>query len=212
MMTIPRRSILKSAGALSLIMLAPKLPLWAAGDSAPGSTAPTEYVNVAACLLGIDANTLVPTVIPDNLSLADLYYSLCVAAGGTEYVKVLDETYRQLVIEGWEDQDIAQKLLVTDGTTTGTLRTDSVGTYARLTMFMWLFGVWYGATEVSQNSAASLLIDSEYQKDFVVSSRAYKNGWIWRIAQAHPMGFSQFSPGSWANTPPSLADYGISLT
>ena len=208
MTTIPRRSILKAAGAMGMVLLAPKLPLWAAGDRPPSSSAPDGFDDVSACLLGIDSSSLVPAVIPDNASLADLYYSVCDAAGGADYVTTLIGQYQSMVQQGMSAQDIAEALLTEDTY----FRTDSTGTYSRLIMAMWLFGTWYGATEVSNNSAASNYISSDYQNNFIVSSRAYKNGWAWRIAQAHPMGFSQFSLGSWADDPPSLSDYGISLT
>ena len=32
-------------------------------------------------------------------------------------------------------------------------------------------------------------------------------GWIWRILQAHPMGYSMMRFGYWANKPPPLERY-----
>ncbi|HEX4496824.1 MAG TPA: sorbitol dehydrogenase, partial [Thermoanaerobaculia bacterium] len=33
----------------------------------------------------------------------------------------------------------------------------------------------------------------------------------WKAAQAHPMGYSQFSFGYWSSVPPSLAAFGVDL-
>ena len=41
----------------------------------------------------------------------------------------------------------------------------------------------------------------------VVSSNSYVEGWIWRILQAHPMGYSMMRFGYWANQPPPLSAY-----
>jgi hypothetical protein len=39
----------------------------------------------------------------------------------------------------------------------------------------------------------------------VVSSNAYIEGWVWKIMQAHPMGYSMLEYGYWAEPPPPLS-------
>jgi hypothetical protein len=41
----------------------------------------------------------------------------------------------------------------------------------------------------------------------VVSATAYTQGWTWRVAQAHPMGYSELRYGYWGNDPLPLGDY-----
>ena len=35
----------------------------------------------------------------------------------------------------------------------------------------------------------------------VISPAAYTQGWTWRVAQAHPMGYSELRFGYWAKDP-----------
>lgn len=209
MTSIPRRGILKGAGVLGGILLAPKLPMWSLAEAAPSARAPASFTDLSSTLLGIAPTVINPTVKPDDISLSDVYYDLGNIAGAAAMNALIAE-YDRLVGSSNPPSVIARVLLTEAG---GTLRPDAIGTFARLTMLMWLYGVWYGGTEVSRNpQAPTYITDANYRVDFIVSSRAYKAGWIWRIAQSHPMGFSQFNFGSWASPPPTLADYGISLT
>jgi len=41
----------------------------------------------------------------------------------------------------------------------------------------------------------------------VISPTAYTQGWTWRVAQAHPMGYSELRYGYWAEEPLPLGDY-----
>jgi hypothetical protein len=41
----------------------------------------------------------------------------------------------------------------------------------------------------------------------VISPAAYTQAWTWRVAQAHPMGYSEFRYGYWAGEPIALEDY-----
>ena len=194
-----RRSVTKSLGALSGVLLAPGLPMWAFADDLP-PVAPAFYLPASKTLLGINENILVRALPQGARSFADLFFSV-LSIGTTIEARIdFENTYSGLT---GTDQQKADALLKT-GTT---IRTDATGTLSRLTMLMWLFGVWYGNTEIKNNMGAWTFIHSDYQKDFVVSSRAYKNGWIWRMARAHPMGSSQFRYGSWADEPPPYTDY-----
>ena len=202
-MTVSRRSVVKSAGAFGAAFLAPGLPMWALADEKPGITAPSDYLGMSSALLGIDAKALVTPVHQDDISMADTYYTLCNTAAQSATAGTLS-FYDSLVAQGKSPAEIATTMLQFDA---GVPRTDNVGAVSRLTMLMWLYGLWYGGTEVNTITPSKRFITEAYQVDFVISSRAYKNGWIWRIAQAHPMGFSHFKFGSWSEEPPALSDY-----
>ena len=40
-----------------------------------------------------------------------------------------------------------------------------------------------------------------------VSDQAYKESWAWKIAQSHPMGYSEYHFGYWAEQPPTLKQF-----
>ena len=41
----------------------------------------------------------------------------------------------------------------------------------------------------------------------MISPKAYTQGWVWRVAQAHPMGYSDMQFGYWTREPPPLSDF-----
>lgn len=204
-----RRFFLKvAAGGVGSALLSSHLPLWSLAQAAPAEFATHDFIEVCSVLLGIGPKILKPDLDQDGFSIGDVYYSVAQKANPNG-VATLVNAYNELKVQGKTSQEIADLLLLTP---VATPRQDEVGSFARLSILMWLYGSWNGGTEIGHVSLAkSWIAADEYQRDFVVSGRAYKDGWIWRIAQAHPMGFSQFNFGSWADDPPTLADYGIQL-
>jgi hypothetical protein len=68
---------------------------------------------------------------------------------------------------------------------------------ARSVMLAWYLGSWYAPADLAARRSTNV----------VISSIAYTQGWSWNVAQAHPMGYSNFKFGYWAASPPSLADF-----
>jgi hypothetical protein len=64
----------------------------------------------------------------------------------------------------------------------------------RSIVLMWYLGSWYDPADLA--SATGPIFSSE-----VVSAKAYTQGWIWQIAQAHPMGYSNLQFGYWSRVP-----------
>ena len=69
---------------------------------------------------------------------------------------------------------------------------------ARSIVLLWYLGSWYKPEDLKSNSApgARAFIPSQ-----VVSAKAYTQGWVWQIAQAHPMGYSNLQFGYWSREP-----------
>ena len=66
----------------------------------------------------------------------------------------------------------------------------------------WYLGVWYGPTVLAQVPAPFPVNPLK-----VVSPVAYTQGWVWRVAQAHAMGYSEQRFGYWSDEPLSLDDF-----
>jgi hypothetical protein len=79
------------------------------------------------------------------------------------------------------------------------LRTEGIAELSRSIVMAWYFGVWY---EWPQNKKAGR------PRFTVVSADAYTQGWVWRIAQAHPPGYSNLRFGYWAFEPSNAFDLG----
>ena len=197
-MTLTRRSIIRGAGAAGSLLVAGGLPLWARGEQPPGEPAPPGYLRLSAALLGIAAARLEPDARAGDVPLADTFHGLCREAAPAATAALL-AAWREAAPRG-EAAPAAAGRLLADG---GRPRTDGVGALARLTMQMWLCGVWYGGTETARMPDSAGAIDPGHRTDFVVSVRAYRNGWLWRFAQARPIGVAG-EPGAWSEVPPSL--------
>ena len=77
---------------------------------------------------------------------------------------------------------------------------------ARSIVLMWYLGSWYEPADLKR------LVDSRSGKPAfiphtVISPKAYTQGWIWRVIQAHPMGHSDMQFGYWTRKPAPLEDF-----
>ena len=204
-MTLTRRSIIRGAGAAGPLLLVGGLPVWARGEQSPGEPAPPDYLRLSSALLGVDPASLEPEARPGDVPLADAFHALCREAAPDATAALLS-AWREAAPppdpEGPDAEAAAGRLLVGGGRPPE----DGVGALARLTMLMWLYGVWYGGTEAARMSDSTAVIGPDHRTDLVVSVRAYRNGCIWRLAQARPMGVAG-EPGSWAAAPPGLGTF-----
>ena len=75
---------------------------------------------------------------------------------------------------------------------------------ARSIVLMWYLGAWYDPDHlralVEHPSAAPAKFE-------VISPKAYTQGWALRVAQAHPMGFSEMQFGYWSRPPSARIDF-----
>jgi hypothetical protein len=158
-----------------------------------------DFIRVSAALTGIDGDKLAPDrkfsknpqgeLVPagaDPTQAVKLaYFNL--ANADPAYPRLLKEFQSNLGERGTADAAnltaAASRLLVTDG----------VKELARSIIMAWYFGVWY-----------EWKVKGDKARFTVVSADAYTQGWVWRIAQAHPAGYSNLRFGHWA-FPPSPA-------
>ena len=74
---------------------------------------------------------------------------------------------------------------------------------ARSIVLMWYLGAWYEPAELK-----ALRKDPKRVPTFrVVSPKAYTQAWALRVAQAHPMGFSEMQFGYWTRPPNPRVDF-----
>jgi hypothetical protein len=74
---------------------------------------------------------------------------------------------------------------------------------ARSIVLMWYLGAWYDPDNLKQSSK-----DPSSTPNFqVISPKAYTQSWALKVAQAHPMGFSEMQFGYWTRPPNPRADF-----
>ncbi|SHG21648.1 hypothetical protein SAMN05443248_0733 [Bradyrhizobium erythrophlei] len=70
---------------------------------------------------------------------------------------------------------------------------------ARSIVLLWYLGSWYKPQDLKKFSAPGAPLEPIPSQ--VVSAKAYTQGLVWQIAQAHPMGYSNLQFGYWSREP-----------
>jgi hypothetical protein len=78
---------------------------------------------------------------------------------------------------------------------------------ARSIVLMWYLGAWYEPAELEALRKDLPNDPTRLPKFKVVSPKAYTQAWALRVAQAHPMGFSEMQFGYWTRPPNELRDF-----
>ena len=73
----------------------------------------------------------------------------------------------------------------------------------RSIILAWYLGAWYLPTKLEEHNSPTPPADP-ISPDKIISPAAYTQGWTWRVAQTHPMGYSELLFGYWSNEPPAL--------
>jgi hypothetical protein len=77
---------------------------------------------------------------------------------------------------------------------------------ARSIVLMWYLGAWYDPDNL-RTLAEQPNPPAKASKFEIISPKAYTQGWALRVAQAHPMGFSEMQFGYWARPPSPRTDF-----
>src|SRR5262249_67449 len=78
---------------------------------------------------------------------------------------------------------------------------------ARSVVLMWYLGAWYEPTELKALRTDLPKDPTRTPKFQIVSPKAYTQAWALRVAQAHPMGFSEMQFGYWTRPPKDIQDF-----
>jgi hypothetical protein len=146
------------------------------------------FVNLSAVLTGIPIAVLMPNVDPIDLKREYLGFILAQADVPPVYDRL-----EKMVPECIDDPNTIRTHISDAGKTDEDLRYLS-----RSIILLWYLGAWYAP------AALKVHADSKGQTRpgfHVVSSNAYTHGWVWRVAQAHPMGYSDMQFGYWKDDP-----------
>jgi hypothetical protein len=146
------------------------------------------FIDLSAVLTGIDGNQLAPGSLGkkgvDPAAKAKCEYFQRASK---------DSNFKQLL-----------NLFSKNEAVDSILRNPNVGDLARSIMLAWYLGAWYEPTDVAKYKGQNPS-PIRYR---VLSAQAYTQSWIWRIAEAHPMGYSNLRFGYW-NSPPDSSIFGI---
>ncbi len=147
------------------------------------------FVAVSAVLTGISASKLAPLLDPTDVKTQ--YYN---------YAKQQDPVSLQQLLDLFtankgQPPDVIAKAIFSSG----------VAWFARSVMLEWYLSAWYDPGDLQKYAANPG--PATAPNSTVISAVAYTQGWAWNVAQAHPMGYSNFRFGYWSDNPPSLTDF-----
>ncbi len=142
------------------------------------------FVGLSSALTGIPEASLAPSI--DPIDIKQPYFDQ--AASDPAFAELL-EIYAKN--KSQPPATVADIILNQSG--------DAVRYLARAIMLEWYLGSWYEPSVLAKQQP--------FPPFKVISSAAYTQGWSWRVAQAHPMGYSEWTFGYWASPPPSLSDF-----
>jgi len=186
-----RQFLVLSLGAAT----AATVPIHLAGSTLAPTPTPTptsspldSFVKLSAILTGIDAAKLAPPV--DAINIKQVYFDLAQQKAGSTFDQLLSLFNQN---QDKTPEEIATLILTQSGA--------AIGNLGRTIMLLWYLGSWYDPSDPAKYDSINPPSSS------VVSADAYTQGWVWRVAQSHPMGFSALRFGYWNQTPPPLSDF-----
>ncbi len=151
------------------------------------------FVGLSAVLTGVDSTKLAPAVDPINIK--QTYFDYAQGKAGATFQQLLD-VYNQN--QHLPPAQIGNIILTSSG--------DAICYLARSVMLMWYLGSWYDPVELQKYNSPTPP-KAPLGPVAIISSEAYTQGWVWSVAQAHPMGYSNSTFGYWSQQPPSLQDF-----
>lgn len=159
----------------------------------PTATTPMEqFVALSALLTGIDAAVLAPALDPNDIK--QTFFDTAQAADPANFAALL-----QLFANNQQHSPAEIAAAILNPATPG------VCFLARAIMLAWYLGSWYEPAILQKLAGSNPPPGSMPGR--VISSGAYTQGRAWDVAQAHPMGYSNFTFGYWNTQPPTLADF-----
>jgi hypothetical protein len=197
---VSRRAVL--AGTVATTAAAAVLPIAGAAyaqGADPGSKPDMmAFLLLSAALTGVHVITLAPefSIDPKKTDILDQDPGVDPINVKNDYFKWLNAhdaaTFGKLLQIAKDHRQSAAEIVA--AVNAG----DDTKFLARSIALLWYLGSWYKPADLQKNSAPGTraLIDSE-----VVSAKAYTQGLVWQIVQAHPMGYSNLQFGYWSRDP-----------
>jgi len=178
-----RKMLGVAAGTMASVVGSAGLPETAAADDAADLAL---FVNVSAALTGIAGAKLAPTV--DPIQIKHAYFQQAKSDPGFEPLM-------QIVRANSADPAAAADKIMNGPD-------PNIKFLGRSIILAWYLGVWYEPAVLAQPSPPVAVPPLK-----VISPAAYTQGWTWRVAQAHPMGYSELRFGYWSDEPLPLNDF-----
>jgi len=228
MTEISRRALIAGAtataatAAIGSILISPSPLIAQPSPAAPADDPKARFTALSAALTGIDANVLVPPV--DTLHFMDAIFDRANNANNkpktdpailTKLLAKFKDATDAANAPGGE-KDPVKKLLQDAAMKENKEEYEPMVFLMRSIILAWYLGAWYAPKDLKKKYDAakdpqhSYYSSRRYSPEVlipfeVISPAAYTNGMVWRVAQAHPMGYSNLQFGYWGKQPPEIS-------
>jgi len=167
----------------------------------PDKDAKNQFAKLSQALTGIDLSILAPNVDPFGMNAE--VFAKAKAADANTLQTILNKFSGT---SGSPPKSVTQ-ILGEDA------KDESAKFLMRSIILGWYLGAWYAPQDLKKNFYGakdpqhSYYSTRRYSKEVliphdVISPNAYTNSMVWRVAQAHPMGYSNLQFGYWGQEPP----------
>src|SRR5262249_5702417 len=151
------------------------------------------FVGLSAVLTGVDSSKLAPLL--DPVDIKQTYFNFVQGKEPIAFTQLLGIFQQN---QGQDPATIANIIFNQSGA--------AIKSLARSIILMWYLGSWYEPATLQKYNSPNPP-PPPVPSAGVISADAYTQGWAWNVAQAHPMGYSNFTFGAWSEDPPTLADF-----
>jgi hypothetical protein len=190
MTTVSRRTMLTGAAATTAVTAVGSID---ATRPAEAATSMDLFLGLSSALTGISVDRLNPRRQPDQrfprdtLDVKRAYYERAQKSPEFEQLLKLYDANKEN-----PNKDEIAKIILDD---------PNVRFLARSIILAWYLGAWYQPDHLKKSPSMPPPIPFE-----VISPTAYTQGFVWRVAQAHPMGYSEWAFGYWSDPPTQPLD------
>ena len=186
MTVLSRRTVLSGAVATTATTAVGPISTTLPALAADADTPMTLFIGLSSALTGIAENKLNPqhkTPFPrDPLNVKQAYFD---QASRHPAFEPLLKTYK--ANQSNPNKDALAKII---------LDQPEIRYLARSIMLAWYLGAWYEPSVLEHPPAVPPPLPFT-----VISPAAYTQGQVWRVAQTHPMGYSEWVFGYWSRKP-----------
>jgi hypothetical protein len=199
---VSRRAMLAGAMATTAVAAAGPIDTVYAQGADPNSDM-MAFLLLSSALTGIHVASLAPEFTPDRndilksdpgvdpINVKNNYFEFVNAKDPATFVKLLQIA---------KDHPQSAPDIINSANAG-----DDTKFLARSIVLMWYLGSWYKPADLKANAPGS----AAFIKSEVISATAYTQGWVWQIAQAHPMGYSNLQFGYWSREPVDPNDQNV---
>jgi hypothetical protein len=159
------------------------------------------FVSLSAALTGVAAKKLAPDT--DSIVMKEEYFNWVNGKKPTQFMSLL-QIAKAAALEFPTDNGGVFRQETVDQLVRAIEGDDDMKFLARSIVLMWYLGSWY---EPEDLKVLTQVNPPRFLGHTVISPKAYTQGWLWRIAQAHPMGYSELQFGYWNRDPEPLTDF-----